>query len=322
LPVEASLELSMQAQTSPEPVLFVHLSLVDINTTGGPFKLSHQFLQPYFPRGGLGYVKIEFNIAMPQKASKYRCEVEKVVRELFKERCWSRLVMAITNHTDNDCGDPFTGYFDDQYVAAEIFQQFLDVLLAPWTTMIQCAKESYIWCFSCGALVNNVVSFTTLQKSVLKSVSPSSNIAFTTVQFQPNFTVHLILAFTEQVLIENYHIAHAFPHMLSQSNKLGRHTDVILMMTDALAGNLSATRYFQTHIDYRPWAYHMPIQYPDCGIVDAWRATTKHRVYSFECKNQCCRKLLTFEQLAGSQLLMPGKTGSSSWMAILCTSES
>lgn len=110
----------MRAQISSEPVLLVHLSLVDIDTTGGPFELSHQFLQPYFPRGGLGYVKIEFDIATAQKASKYRREVEKVVRELFKERRWSRLVMAVTNHTDNDCGDPFTGYFDGQYVAAEV----------------------------------------------------------------------------------------------------------------------------------------------------------------------------------------------------------
>jgi hypothetical protein len=110
--------------------------------------------------------------------------------------------------------------------------------------------------------------------------------------------------------------------MLGQSNKLGRHTNVILMMTDTLAGNLSATRYFWTHIDYRPWGYHMPIQCPDCGIVDAWHAATKHRVYSFECKNRRCRKLLTFEQPAGSQLLMPGKTGSSSWLAIPCNSES
>lgn len=121
----------MRAQISSEPVLFVHLSLVDIDTTGGAFALSHQFLQPYFPRGGLGYVNIEFDIATAQKASKYRREVEKVVRELFKERRWSRLVMAITNHTDNDCGDPFTGYFDNQYVAAEVNTVSLSCLLRP-----------------------------------------------------------------------------------------------------------------------------------------------------------------------------------------------
>jgi hypothetical protein len=174
----------MRAQISSEPVLFVHLSLVDIDTNGGPFELAHHFLQPYFPRGGLGYLKIDFDLATAQKATKYRREVEKAVRDLLKQRRWSRLVMAITNHTDNDCGDPFAGYVDHQYIAAAVdqvrlssplrptltcmIQQFLDILLAPWMTMIQGAKESYIWFLSCGALVNNSVSFAALQQSVLK----------------------------------------------------------------------------------------------------------------------------------------------------------
>jgi hypothetical protein len=34
--------------------------------------------------------------------------------------------------------------------------------------MIQRAKESYMWLFSCGALVNNGPSFAALQESVLK----------------------------------------------------------------------------------------------------------------------------------------------------------
>lgn len=112
----------MRAQISSTPVLFVHLSLVNINKIGGPFELAHQFLEPYFPQGGLGYCNIEFDLATAQSATKYRREVDKVVRDLFKQRSWARLVMAITNHTDSDCGDPFTGYMGDQYVAAEIDQ--------------------------------------------------------------------------------------------------------------------------------------------------------------------------------------------------------
>jgi hypothetical protein len=156
----------------------------------------------------------------------------------------------------------------------------------------------------------------------LKRHRITASIAFTAVRFQPNFATHLLIAFAEQVLIESYHIAHAFPHMLGQSNKLGCHTDVILLMTDTLAGNISAIKYFWTHIDYRPWGYRMPVQCPDCGCVDAWRSATKHRVYSFECSNRRCQKLYTFEQPVGSQMLMPGKTGSSSWMSIPCNAES
>jgi hypothetical protein len=124
----------MRAEISSEPVLFVHLSLIDIDTTGGPFELGHQFLQPYFPRGGLGYFKIEFDLATAPKATKYRRDVEKVVRDLLKQRRWSRLVMAITNHTDNDCGDPFAGYVDGQYVAAEVNTVSMSPLLRPQLT--------------------------------------------------------------------------------------------------------------------------------------------------------------------------------------------
>ncbi|KAG1761233.1 hypothetical protein EDD22DRAFT_847911 [Suillus occidentalis] len=159
LPLTATLELPMQAQISSVPIFFVHLTLVDINITGSPFELGYQFLQSYFFCGSLGYVKIEFDIAIAQKASKYHHEVEKVVKELLKEWLWSHLVMAITNHTDNDCGNPFTGYLNDQYVAAEVGTH---------------AKESYVWFFCCSTLVNNGVSFTAFQKSVL-------NITFTAV---------------------------------------------------------------------------------------------------------------------------------------------
>jgi hypothetical protein len=118
----------MRAQISSEPVLFLHLSLVNVDTTGGPFELAYQFLEPYFPRGGLGYYHVEFDLATAQNATKYRREVEKVVRELLLQRHWSRLVMAVTNHTDNDCGDPFTGYIGDQYVAAEVDQVSVSAL--------------------------------------------------------------------------------------------------------------------------------------------------------------------------------------------------
>ncbi|KAG2339799.1 hypothetical protein BDR05DRAFT_950952 [Suillus weaverae] len=64
----------------------------------------------------------------------------------------------------------FTGCFNDWYIAAKV-NIFLDLLLVPWMTMIQSTKESYMWFFSCGPLVNNTVSFTTLQQSVLKQVS-------------------------------------------------------------------------------------------------------------------------------------------------------
>ncbi|KAG1879941.1 uncharacterized protein F5891DRAFT_991496, partial [Suillus fuscotomentosus] len=263
LPVRATLEVSKRAQISSSPVLFLHLNLVDNDTTGGPFKLAYQFIQPYFPRGGLRYQEVSFDIATPQKLTEYLKDASRMVQDLRKQRIWPRIVIAITNHTDNDSGDPFAGYVNGKYISAAI-DEFLTVILKPWKQLISDAGESFLWFFCCGALINNVDSFNLLRKSIL-SHRISASVAFTARRFQPNFACHLLLAFVELVLIECVSITYAFPHMLGQSNKLGRHTDIILMLTDTLTGELRTTKYSWANSDHRPWGHSLPIQCPDCG---------------------------------------------------------
>ncbi|KAG2028726.1 hypothetical protein BDR03DRAFT_988237, partial [Suillus americanus] len=173
---------------------------------------------------------MEFDIATAEKATAYQRKVDKLVRDLLKKHPWSRIVIGITNHTDNVTGDPFAGYNGEGYIAGAV-DNFLAILLKPWQVLIDRADESYLWFFACGALVNNPTSFAALQQS-LEHHRLSASIAFTAVRFQPAFTSHLLFAFVEQVLIERFPIRYAFPHMLGQSNKLGRHTDIVLMRRD------------------------------------------------------------------------------------------
>ncbi|KAG1760800.1 hypothetical protein EDD22DRAFT_848225 [Suillus occidentalis] len=70
-----------------------------------------------------------------QNATQYWYKVEKVIWDLLLQCHWSHFVMVITNHIDNNYGDLFTGYISNQYIAAEV-DQFLDLLMAPWSTMI------------------------------------------------------------------------------------------------------------------------------------------------------------------------------------------
>ncbi|KAG2335982.1 hypothetical protein BDR05DRAFT_1006279 [Suillus weaverae] len=314
LPILATLEVSLRAQISSATALFIHLALVDNDTTGGPFNLAYKFLKPYFPRGGIAYHEVTFDIATVSKATSYQEQVNKLVHALLKQRPWSRVVIGITNHTDNETGDPFAGYVNEKYISGAV-DNFLAILLKPWQVLINRADESFLWFFSCGGLVNNLDSFAALQKSLLFH-HVTASIAFTAPRFQPGFTCHLLFAFVEHVLIERISISQAFPHMLGQSYKLGRHTDIFLMTTDALSGGLAVTKYSWTHIDHRPWGQYLPIQCPGCGWVDSWRSATKARVYAFECTNDSCRKSFTFKQPEGSKILIPGKTGSSCWLAI------
>lgn len=89
-------------------------------TAGCPFSLAHEFLQPYFPRGRIEFREVEFDIATDTKATAYNRSCNKLLRDLLKQGRWERVVIGITNHTDNENGDPFAGYRDGQYIAGEV----------------------------------------------------------------------------------------------------------------------------------------------------------------------------------------------------------
>jgi hypothetical protein len=110
LRVTATLEMSLRSQISSVPVLFIHLVIVDYDATGGAFDLAYNYLGPYFPSGGLTRCQVNFDFATAAKMSSYHSTVMKIVRDLRVQRRWSRVVVGISNHTDDTLGDPFIGY--------------------------------------------------------------------------------------------------------------------------------------------------------------------------------------------------------------------
>ncbi|KAG1764498.1 hypothetical protein EV702DRAFT_1051327 [Suillus placidus] len=229
--IHASLEVSSKAQLSAAPVIFIHLVLVDFETTASPFLFAHSFLQPYFTSGGCEYHEIAYDIISDVHA--YRKAVHQTLKALKNSFVWERVVVAISTHTDNDEGDPFAGYSYDgnlKCYGGTATDDFLDIVLSPWQSLLDHGDESYLWLFCCGSIVNNSNSFAVLQRAVVRH-KLSATIAFTARRFQPSFASHLLLAFTEQVVVEHCPIQLAFGDMLAQSYKLGRHTDVILLTT-------------------------------------------------------------------------------------------
>jgi hypothetical protein len=87
----------------------IHLVLVDHDTSGGCFELVSDFLRPYFPNGGFDFRTVSFNIGNDSRIAKYEEQASAIVRTLLDSN-YARVVVAITNHTDNDHGDPFIGY--------------------------------------------------------------------------------------------------------------------------------------------------------------------------------------------------------------------
>ncbi|KAG1820804.1 hypothetical protein EV424DRAFT_1347051 [Suillus variegatus] len=207
LPICTALEINVTSQLSSNTLLFVHLTLVDYDTIGTSFELTHQFLMPYFPNASMEYHKVTFDVGTTSKVKTYKDSMAALVDKL-SSTTWSCIVF---------------GYERKTYVATPV-HDFLAIILGPWQALIDCTPESFLWLFSCGALVNNAKSFSNLHVSVAHH-GVSAAIAFNTVRFQQSFSAHLLLAFCKLVLIQCHSIQQAFPNTLGQFYKLGRHSD-------------------------------------------------------------------------------------------------
>src|SRR5205807_1888105 len=110
LHVRATLETSLVSQISSASVLFLHLVVIGYDATGGPFHLVRQFLAPYFPFGGFEYHEVHFDVGNESKVEKYQASANKLLKSLLAKGTWTRVVIAMTNHTNNDLGDLYLGY--------------------------------------------------------------------------------------------------------------------------------------------------------------------------------------------------------------------
>ncbi|KAG1846292.1 hypothetical protein F4604DRAFT_1688436 [Suillus subluteus] len=126
LPIHGALEVSLLSQLSSAPLLMLHLVLVNHDTTSSCFKLASDFLQPYFPSGGFDFRTVVFDIGSGLKIKNYQSKVSAMVQALL-DLDWPRIVVAITNNTDNNHGDLFVRYEGKkQYVFARVHSAVID----------------------------------------------------------------------------------------------------------------------------------------------------------------------------------------------------
>jgi hypothetical protein len=147
----------------------------------------------------------------------------------------------------------------------------------------------------------------------------TGTIAFNAPRFQPSFASHLLLSFTERVLVGRCPLRLAFKDMLAQACDLGRHSDVFLLTTDK-EGALTCSRFAWANLEVRPWGHHLPIQCSGCGWANSWRSAyvkgSKDKSYIFECKNDSCNVSHTFSQPPGSTVLYSGRKNGGTWLDI------
>lgn len=97
-------------------------------------------------------------------------------------------------------------------------------------------------------------------------------------------TVDILTKVTKSVIIHSYSFPTALEHTLKQCLTLGKHTNILHFHSDGV------TYYLWAHRDYQPWGKRLPLQCPQCGILNPWALTTikGSNGYKVECKNVKC----------------------------------
>ncbi|KAG1849745.1 hypothetical protein F4604DRAFT_1934773 [Suillus subluteus] len=219
-----------------------------INMAGSPLEFAHSFLKPYYTGDGIKYLDVYYDIGSDAKAAPYCSKVRNIIKGLKNSFVWERVVISISTHTDEDFGDPFIGYEDgdtNNYLST-LVDDFLEIILQPWQTIIDHTQESYLWMLCCSSLVNNSDSFHGLQEAVVQH-KLTGTITFNAPCFQPSFALHLLISFTERVLIGWCPLRLAFKDMLAQSCDLGRHSDIFLLTVEE--GALTCSRFAWANLE-------------------------------------------------------------------------
>ncbi|KAG0693963.1 hypothetical protein DFH29DRAFT_1006753 [Suillus ampliporus] len=150
-----------------------------------------------------------------------------------------------SNHSEQDSGWLFAGKIKGKFIAMSV-SQVLSTVFAPYVSASQGRQHR---------------------------VSRPPAIVFPATRFQPLVATNFLLAMAELVMVEQLDLQKSFLTLLSLSNRLGQHTDVIVMTTvdDAVNGTqLSVTTFARAHPQTKPWGISVPAQCPLCGSTTSW----------------------------------------------------
>ncbi|KAG2129402.1 uncharacterized protein EDB93DRAFT_1108692 [Suillus bovinus] len=261
IPIVGQLQLSRRSQISAKPVLVIHFKLVGFEATASPIDMVNSYLSSFFPNGGLRFIEVIFDLGTDAKIIAYSQQYEKLAKEVMDDCNYQTMCIAITDHTDDNTGDPFLGYSrGSSYVSATV-PDFMNSLLGPWGQLMQRAESTTLFFLGCGAIITQPEGFRGLRSSVVDHAF-SHAVAFTAKHFHPCLASHFMVSFVQAVIVEGFALREAFPNILDQSG-LGMHTDVLLMTaTPEDTVPLRITRYKWAHASIRPWGNAAAVPVP------------------------------------------------------------
>ncbi len=114
------------------------------------------------------------------------------------------------------------------------------------------------------------------------SLGVANALAFDSMSLSTVNTVDILTKVTKSVVIHSYSFTPALEHTLKQCLTLGKHTNLLHFHSDTV------TYYLWAHRDYQPWGKKLPLQCPNCGILNPWASITVKDGYQLNCKNPKC----------------------------------
>ncbi|KAI6094311.1 hypothetical protein EDD16DRAFT_1529266 [Pisolithus croceorrhizus] len=298
----------MTSQVAYLPTALLHLHLETLEVAHSQGNMLHSFLQSYFPQGGYNFSQLGFNLGTPESMELYEKAASNLAKTLSP---YSRVVLFLTIHSNEERGDLFAGFLHGQQVASKVLEDII--------------KGADIILNVCGSVVNMEKSFHHVKKAA-QIFNPRSMILFDAPHLQPAATGPYLHSHLDNTIIQGYDVSSAALFALHDFAMLGRHSNIVLIFWKS--GDIVVEKLVWTDKNIRPWGNYLPVQCPQCGTMQKWVGGSANKTLSYECKYVDCGKNMgpdgtslppqsyTFTMPKGAQQLNQGKKEGSSWLKL------
>ena len=115
--VHGNFEHASSGQVASLSTAVLHLYLESLEVGHAPVAAIQSFIQPYFPEGGYKFAELSFDLANPDSLATYLTAASELSPSLA---LFSRVLLILTTHTDEDRGDFFAGKDEGMLVASKV----------------------------------------------------------------------------------------------------------------------------------------------------------------------------------------------------------
>ncbi|KIK18555.1 hypothetical protein PISMIDRAFT_14265 [Pisolithus microcarpus 441] len=155
--VQGTFQHATSSQVASLPTALVHLHLDGLQVGHAQVNMMDSYFQPYFPKSSYHFSHLAFNLTTEESLRAYEKEAMDLTHFLSS---FSRVVLFLTTHSDEERGDLFAGQIDGKPVASKV-SECLQLLFNPLTRIVRGADIIFN---VCGSVVTVQESFNDLKE--------------------------------------------------------------------------------------------------------------------------------------------------------------